>query len=527
MQKNKDKKAYLVGGGIASLASAFYLIRDGGFRGENITILEARDLVGGSLDAKKNYSGKGYIMTGHRILAKHAFECTYDLLSDIPSIKNPTISVKKEIDDFNQNVPIYARARLIRKGVVVDSYALGLSGGDKWKLFKIFIQTEKFLEGRKIDDYFDDNFFETNFWLEFSTLFAFQSWHSLAEFRRYLYRSFHALPSADRLECALSTPYSQHDSIVSPLQRWLDEKGVVIKTKTIVENFDFKFGKKKKIEGIHILSNKKRTRVAVNSEDLVLTTLGSMTTNASFGSMRSAPKKKIKRNSVSWTLWEKIAKADSSFGRPKIFDNHAKKSKWESFTITFEGKLFFQMLEKLTGNKAGTGGGITFKTSSWVMSLTTPHQPHFINQPKDVYVCWGYALRPDKVGDYVKKTMYECNGKEIVQELIGHLGFEFKQKELLSVANCIPCVLPYITSQFAPRVRGDRPEIVPICSSNFAFLGQFCEIPRDIVFTVEYSIRSAQIAVYTLLNLKKKVQPIYKGHLYPKHIYRVLKRFIG
>ncbi len=123
--------------------------------------------------------------------------------------------------------------------------------------------------------------------------------------------------------------------------------------------------------------------------------------------------------------------------------------------------------------------------------------------------------------------MYECNGRNILQELIGHLGFESRQKEIIRAANCIPCVLPYITSQFSPRVKGDRPVVVPAGYKNLAFLGQFCEILRDIVFTVGYSIRSAQIAVYKLLNLKKKVEPIYRGHFYPRHICRVLKRFLA
>ena len=43
-------KAYLVGGGIGSLAAAAFMIRDGNKPGANISILEAAPIMGGSLD---------------------------------------------------------------------------------------------------------------------------------------------------------------------------------------------------------------------------------------------------------------------------------------------------------------------------------------------------------------------------------------------------------------------------------------------------------------------------------------------
>jgi len=60
-------------------------------------------------------------------------------------------------------------------------------------------------------------------------------------------------------------------------------------------------------------------------------------------------------------------------------------------------------------------------------------------------------------------------------------------------------------------------------ATNFAFLGQYCEIPHDVVFTVEYSVRAAQMAVYTLLNVDKKVAPLYKGLRDPDVIFNSIK----
>jgi oleate hydratase len=132
-------------------------------------------------------------------------------------------------------------------------------------------------------------------------------------------------------------------------------------------------------------------------------------------------------------------------------------------------------------------------------------QPHFPNQPAGVQVFWGYSLFPDRVGNFVPKPMTECHGAEILLELCGHLRFD---PETVESANCIPCRMPYITSMFMPRMRGDRPLPVPRGSRNLAFISQFVEIADDVVFTVEYSVRAAQMAVYELLGLDLKVPPV-------------------
>jgi oleate hydratase len=160
---------------------------------------------------------------------------------------------------------------------------------------------------------------------------------------------------------------------------------------------------------------------------------------------------------------------------------------------------------QFSGNEAGTGGLVTFKDSNWLMSIVLAHQPHFPNQPEDVQVFWGYALSPNRVGDFVAKPMANCNGEEILRELCGHLRFDL---DTVESANCIPCRMPYITSMFMPRMRSDRPLPVPPGSKNLAFISQFVEIPDDVVFTVEYSVRAAQMAVYQLLGIDRQVPPV-------------------
>ena len=105
-------------------------------------------------------------------------------------------------------------------------------------------------------------------------------------------------------------------------------------------------------------------------------------------------------------------------------------------------------------------------------------------------------------------------------EILGHLHIESEASQILKTSICIPCMMPFITSQFLRREKGDRPEVVPKGSTNLAFTGQFCELPDDVVFTVEYSIRSAQTAVYTLLGLDRKPPAVYKGQYDPRVLYK-------
>jgi oleate hydratase len=149
-----------------------------------------------------------------------------------------------------------------------------------------------------------------------------------------------------------------------------------------------------------------------------------------------------------------------------------------------------------------------------------PFQPHFIGQPDDVRVVWGYGLAVDKPGNFVKKPMYACSGREIMTEILGHLRIEAEAKRILDTSICIPCMMPFITSQFLRREKGDRPDVVPAGTTNLAFIGRFCELLDDVVFTVEYSIRSAQTAVYELLGLKRKPPAVYQGKFEPRVLYK-------
>ncbi len=516
----EKKRAYIIGGGLASLASAAYLIRDGKIPGENIIVYEESKNVGGSLDAEDINAGEGYVMRGYRMLESRVYSCMYDLLSFIPSLEDPEKTVLDEFKEFNDRVRIDAKARLIEKGKVVEPFPFHLNVKDRFRLLWFLTRPEDILEDMTIADYFSPSFFTSNFWVQMCTTFSFQPWHSLVEFKRYILRFCHVSPQLSSMACVRLTPYNEYESIVVPLVSWLQDQGVRFEFNTRV--VDFEFGGiegGKAVQILHCIKEGKDCVIPVDASDLVFATLGSMTANSSIGTMDTVPEENIAEKDSSWLLWENIARKEPVFGKPSVFNTDLEKSKWTSFSMTFRDPVFVEQLKKYTGTEMGTEGAVTIKDSNWLISFAMTPYPFFKNQPENVNVGWGYGLSTDTEGNFVKKKISECSGREILMEVCSHLGMQDHMDRILETSTCIPCLLPYITSQFLPRTSEDRPPVVSDEISNLAVLGQFCEIPDDIVFTLEYSVRAAQIGVYTLLHLDKKVTPIYKGYKNPQYVF--------
>lgn len=502
----KNKQVYFVGGGIAALAGAVFLIRDCDFPGSNIHILEEMKVLGGSNDGSGN-GGQGYVIRGGRMLNDETYENTWDLLMSIPSVDSPGKSVREEIMEFDSAHPTHSRARLVnRNAEVEDVTSMGFDLADRIAMAKLMVAPEEKLGKARINDWFGPHFFESNFWYMWATTFAFQPWHSLVELKRYMIRFIHEFPRIHTLAGVTRTPYNQYDSIIVPMQRYLEEHQVDFRMKCTVTDLEFQEGDGITVTSILYDQQGMAGAIRLQEGDLVLVTNGSMTEGYGLGSMTSAPS--LNGKGSGWKLWDRLASKKPGLGNPSSFDDHVDGSKWESFTVTCQDSRFFDRMEAFSRNKAGSGALVTFKDSSWLMSIVLAHQPHFRNQPEHVKVFWGYGLFPDRVGDYVKKPMADCTGEEILTELLHHLKFDQDREAILQTANCIPCMMPFITSQFMPRAIGDRPQVVPDGSTNLAFIGQFCEIPDDVVFTEEYSVRSARTAVYRLLGLDKPVVPI-------------------
>ena len=520
-KNTKDARVYLIGSGIAGLASAHYLIKDAGVPGENIHILEKDNIAGGATDGAGDVE-KGFVVRGGRMHEMH-YECYWELLSHIPSLEDPNVSVRDESYDFNERFVSNGQARLLKDGKKLDVSSYGLSLKQQADFLKLTYVSEKSLGNDRIEDWFDQAFFDTKFWYIWTSMFAFQKWSSLAEMRRYMKRFIHLVDGLYRLGGVMRTKYNQYDSVVRPMRTYLEGKGVHFDMGQEVVDIDFNLSADKKTATV--LHMKDKEEIVLGENDFVFFTNGSITESTDNGSWDTPAKLKGVEESGSWKLWKKLAVKDKAFGNPSPFCDNIDLQKWYSFTATMKDNTFLDYMENFSGNVDGTGGLVTLTDSNWLMSIVIARQPHFPNQPDDVKIFWGYGLYPDRKGNYVNKTMAECTGAEMLEELYYHLKIQDLMKPVTAAGkvNCIPVAMPFVDSLFMPRTIGDRPDVVVKGATNFAFLGQFAEAPKDCVFTVEYSVRTAQMAVYGLFDTDKEVHPMYDSAHNPKYLIGALK----
>ncbi len=521
-----DREVYFIGGGLASLAGAAYLIRDCHFKGENIHIIEGLHILGGSNDGAGS-EADGFVCRGGRMLNEETYENFWELFSSIPSLDMPGMSVTEEILNFDHHHPTHAQARLVDKnGKILDVKSMGFNQADRMALGKLMITPEEKLDDMTIEEWFahTPHFFETNFWYMWQTTFAFQKWSSLFEFKRYMNRMIFEFSRIETLEGVTRTPYNQYESVILPLKAYLDTHQVDFSINATVTDIEFADGEGITATALYIEDSEGEKVIKLNKGDVCIMTNGSMTDSATLGDLHTAPEYKPE-DPISAKLWKKVASKKPNLGNPSPFFDYPEETNWESFTVTCKGNKLLKLIEQFSGNIPGSGALMTFKDSNWLMSIVVAAQPHFKAQPMDTTIFWGYGLYTDRMGDYVKKTMRECTGEEILIELLHHLHLEDKQEEILeTVINVIPCMMPYIVSQFQPRKMTDRPKVVPEGSTNFAMISQFVEIPEDMVFTEEYSVRAARIAVYTLFGVKdKEICPVTPYKKDPKVLKEALK----
>lgn len=506
----ENRKAYIVGGGIAGMATAAFLVDDAGMPGKNITILEKLTVLGGSMDgAKREF---GYQNRGERELEPH-MQCLWYLSSKIPSLENPGRTVLDDIVDFNKDEPIHSECRaLVHQGHIYSKiHDWGMPQKVQENFLRLLNMPEKELEDKSIEDYFGKNseFFQGSLWLCFHTMLAFKPYHSIIEMQRYVNR-FALITRIEYLEGIVHTKYNEYDAIIKPIQIWLANKGVKIVTDCTVTDLDLDAACNT-VHGIHARQSGKETLIPVAESDLVFVTNGSMTQNSCFGDNNIvAYLDRSTEDRGLFTLWEKLAKKHEKFGHPEKFISDIDKSKWVSFFPTIKGcPQFIKKLEELTGSKAGTGGQVNIADSSWELAFILHHKPFFPDQADDEDVFYGYGLSGEREGDYIKKPMGECTGDEILTELLYHLNLLYMKDKLLAHTYVSTAMMPYITSEFMPRKIADRPKVVPDGCTNLGFIGQFVEVEDDCVFTVETSVRTAMEAVYKLTKLDKEILEVY------------------
>lgn len=519
----EKKSAYIIGTGLAGLTAAFYLVRDGQMPGNHIHLLEKLELAGGSCDGYKDVH-KGFYMRGGREMDNH-FEIMWDVFRDVPSIETPNVSVLDEYYWLNKHDPNYSLCRAtVNKGE--DAHTDKLFKLDKdsaMALSQLFITPEADLEDKKISDVLPESFWETNFWLYWQTMFAFQKWSSALEMKRYLCRYVHHIDGLPDFSALRFTKYNQYESMILPLIEYLKKHDVDVQfgmdvKNVVIEEVD---GKKTAKELIYVKDNKEQS-IPLTADDLVFITNGCCTDTSCYGDQTHAPDLSgiVNGQGESWDLWKNIAKQakHDEYGHPDVFCSDTEATNWMSATVETSNEDIIQHIMNICkrdprAGKVTTGGIVTVKDSvnNWFLSWTINRQPQFRSQNKDTVLVWLYALHTDTEGNYIKKAMRDCTGEEICQEWLYHIGMdESKIKDYSENAcNTTTCFMPYINAFFQPRKNVDRPKVVPEGAVNFSFIGQFAETPRDTIFTTEYSMRTGMESVYTLLNVDRGVPEVW------------------
>lgn len=536
------RKAYMIGAGIGNLAAAVYLIRDGKWDGSQITImgLETHGANDGApvKDFESEYghqalsNSRGYLNRGGRMLNEETYENFWDVMGSVPSLYQPGKSLTEEILEFDHAHPTHDVGRLIdRNGLRItgeNSYThMQFSNKHRYLLTKLMMlpeEREHELDDISIEQYFAEtpDFFETNFWWMWKTTFAFKEVSSAAELRRYMNRMILEFSRINTLEGVTRTPYNQYESVILPMRAYLKDQGVSFITNRKVTEFIFADTPMRDeiiVTGLkyeQVDDGNKEGVIEVGPEDLVFDTNGSITDSTSIGDLDTAIVED-ERYAPSALLWKQAADRFYNLGHPDKFFGDRSQSEWTSFSVTTSNHYLLNQISRLTKQLPGNALN-TFIDSNCLISLVVHHQPHYLNQKPEEGVFWGYALYPRRTGDFVKKPFIEMTGREMLEEVLGHLARIDKSNDPISnhteeimdsIVNVVPAHMPYASALFNVRTTNDRPKVVPDGSKNLAFISQFCEMPFDMVFTEQYSVRAAQIAVYTLLGLDLPLTPVH------------------
>ena len=342
------KSAYIVGSGLAALTAACYLVRDGQMKGEHVHVFEKEALPGGACDGYK-YS-IGYVMRGGREMDNH-FEVMWDLLHSIPSLETEGASVLDEYYWLNKEDPNFSLCRAtVEQGKDAHTDGkFGLSDKGAMEIMKLFFTPDEQLQDKKITDFFDDEVLNSNFWLYWRTMFAFENWHSALEMKLYIKRYIHHIGGLPDFTALRFTRYNQYESIILPMIEYLKGFGVQFHYDTKVTDVKFDIqGSRKMASSVTVEHAGEVSNIDLTENDLLFITNGGCVESCTVGAQdKAAGFNPTIKPGNGWDLWKKIAAQDPSFGHPEKFCSDPELSNWESATITTLDDKIPQYIQKI------------------------------------------------------------------------------------------------------------------------------------------------------------------------------------
>jgi oleate hydratase len=358
--------------------------------------------------------------------------------------------------------------------------------------------------------------------------------HSVIECRRYLNRfAMYLGEPMIELTMLIHTKYNEYDSVIRPMEAYLEKKGVRFRKGTRVRDIEtVNKGKETLATGLVYDDDSGRQRIELTRDDLVFFTNGSMVQKTTWGDNDTVVSYDRDTSDLGlFDVWKKLAARDPKFGRPEPFTSDIEGSGFYTWTATIKGdSTFIDYWSAKTGVSQPLikNAFTTFKDASWVPTCFVYGKDYYRGQPDDVNVAHGYLLWTNRPGDFIKKTVRECTGNEIFTEILYHYGLNEDQiKKTLKHSYVSVAAMPYITSQFMPRRVADRPQVIPDGCVNLAFIGQYVETPADVSFTVESSVRTAMMAVWGLTGLQKPQVPMYEPIYDVRVIVKSLEMAVG
>ncbi len=482
----KGRNIYFLGNSLAALFGAAYLMDDFGFRGDSIHIYGKYAVDGcGSGES-------GFACYDMSFIAAENSETLFDVLKNVPSRDIGDISVKTEIENYNNAYPLSSTGRLFKEDR--DSVARA----DKKQLAALMRALPD--TSVTIGDMFSAGFFASDFYAMWQSMFGIERSTSAAEFGKMLREMLLISPSVESCEGVFDTPLNKYEGIYVPLYEYLKSRGVEFCEDIEVIDIDFD-EENKSVSAFHIMDRETRKTFFLNKGDMCIMTPCTVYEAMTEGSF-DAPASSYACERT--PLWNRLYEKRDGAGNPEALSEESV----ILFTATLRNDMLPSRLFDVTLNSPGTL--LTFKNSKWHMSVMCPMGQYFAGQDENTFVVTGKILNCDVEGDYVKKAAVNSSGAEILYELVGLLGLKDEWEEIReSAVNVIPVLLPYGGAAIAAGNSRALAEMLP--ADNLAMIGEFVKTDKA-KGDLEYYAASAKQAVYRLFG-KKAEQPLSKRPL--------------